>query len=159
MNLYNKLYFIEYVKSPFLNTYGYKQWYLNLSKKKYNYKHRIFNLPSVINKYLKFFHRFHIIKNVVGEHIIYIGKIVSESYYKHKKIFKLLCIRKKYFWEFWRQKNVLIYNHFSLIRPNKIILYIISIHYMSIIDIQPMINCNDIVAFHSLIQRHFINGV
>ena len=47
MNIYNKLFVLEYTRVPVLYCYS-KNWCLNLSKKKYNYNHRDFDLYSFI---------------------------------------------------------------------------------------------------------------
>jgi len=62
MNIYNTFYFIEYTRNPIftsMNTsllkpfgkhiHKYKSWYLNLSKNKYNYRHRTFDLIAFLN--------------------------------------------------------------------------------------------------------------
>jgi len=56
MNIYNTLYFLEYSKDPkieiYSSRYRAKIWFLNLSKKKYDYRHRYFDLPSYMRYYM-----------------------------------------------------------------------------------------------------------
>jgi len=53
MNIYNTLYILEYTRDPYqiINNYQFidKFWYLNLSKDKYNYKYRSFDLYAALN--------------------------------------------------------------------------------------------------------------
>jgi len=70
MNIYNTLYLIEYVRSPCLNIYGYKQWYLNLSKNKYHYKHRDFDLCSHFSKYCKEWSQYDRYHRLIGPAIV-----------------------------------------------------------------------------------------
>jgi len=53
MNIYNKLFILEYTRIPFKSCNS-KMWSLNLSKRKYWYYHRNFNLTAIIYKYSKY---------------------------------------------------------------------------------------------------------
>jgi len=54
MNIYNKLYIIEYIRSPiqlcYINKTLRKFWHLNKSKHKCHYWHRCFDLPAIIHR-------------------------------------------------------------------------------------------------------------
>jgi len=55
MNIYNKLFILEYTKNPFYHTTGYKSWYLYLSKiHSYDY-HRNFDLPAIVSNDLYYY--------------------------------------------------------------------------------------------------------
>ena len=49
MNIYNKLFILEYSRSPSEEICFDKIWYLNLSKHKYSYAHRNFDLYSYVD--------------------------------------------------------------------------------------------------------------
>ena len=60
MNIYNKLFIVEYTRNPHSKKpFGYKAFYLNMSKKKYWYYHRKFDLTSLIHKDYKYWYRFY----------------------------------------------------------------------------------------------------
>jgi len=48
MNIYNKLFILEYTRNPIHYMSGDKFWILNLSKDKYNYMHRNFDIAAYI---------------------------------------------------------------------------------------------------------------
>jgi len=53
MNIYNKLFILEYSRDPkFYKKNNIKFWYMNLSKNRYHYIHRDFDLLSLIG-YMK----------------------------------------------------------------------------------------------------------
>jgi len=58
MDIYNKLYFLEYSKDPCITRYKDKVWLLNLSNKKCNYSHRDFDLYAYISRYYRIWNQF-----------------------------------------------------------------------------------------------------
>jgi len=65
MNLYNKLYILEYTSNPIEIGFS-KLWYLNLSKKKYYYYHREFDLYAYVNPSYKFWYRLNKFNRLIG---------------------------------------------------------------------------------------------
>jgi len=81
MNIYNTLYFLEYTRDPTECTVdNYKDWYLNLSKNKYNYKHRGFDLYCMVSQsYYKCYKQYNQFHRLIGPSIIKINN--EKSYY------------------------------------------------------------------------------
>jgi len=86
MNIYNTLYFLEYSREP-IQYDKCKCWYLNLSKNRYWYCHRNFDLPAYIYKYKKRWYRFNYLYRLIGNSIIDIYTFINKYFteYKHWK--------------------------------------------------------------------------
>ena len=85
MNIYNKLFILEYVKDPWRSSsiWPMRIWYLNISKKKYNYKHRQFDLTASMELV-------HAITSLnIGEQIKSID-ISFKRWYKYSKLHRLI---------------------------------------------------------------------
>ena len=94
MNIYNTLFILEYTKDPF-SRYGKlrreKNYYLNLSKKKYDYWHRGFDLLSYFNKSVKKYHKYNILKKLIGPSIIINH---YRFYYKNSHCYQIIEYEK-----------------------------------------------------------------
>jgi len=78
MNIYNKLFILEYIKDPKLNKYGYKHWHINLSRNRGHLFHRDFDFPIIIYKNYKSWYRYNRRHRLIGPAKI---KKDNEKYY------------------------------------------------------------------------------
>jgi len=95
MNIYNKLFVIEYSKDPsMINYHDGKYWLTNLSKNKYLDIHRNFDLYAIIYKNNKYWYKHSQKHRLIGPSIIdkmnYIK--IFKSYYIKNKHFKTIYI-------------------------------------------------------------------
>jgi len=71
MNIYNKLFVLEYARNPSYNICnGMKCWYLNFSKQKSFYRHRDFDLYDSVCDNLKYWHIFNRLHKLIGPSIV-----------------------------------------------------------------------------------------
>jgi len=92
MNIYNKLYILEYSRDcNYLLLFGEKYWLLNLSEKKYHYTHRDFDLFSYVSGGVKGWYQYDQRHRLLNPAIINF----TSSFYRNM-ICKYYLIRDKY---------------------------------------------------------------
>jgi len=89
MNIYNTLYFLEYSKDP-IRSYYYKDWYMNLSKQKFHYRHREFDLVAIYGYCynMKGWYKYEKYYRLIGPTIIDING--CKSYYINNELINMI---------------------------------------------------------------------
>jgi len=94
MNIYNTLYILEYTKIPILYCYS-KHWYLNLSKSRYNYIHRDFDIFSYISDNYISWIRYDKVHRIIGPATIVSDINIPYNFFKFYYIQNNLIARYK----------------------------------------------------------------
>jgi len=90
MNIYNKLFILEYTKDPNKKQF----WLLNLSKNKCHYYHRDFDLPSYINESYIIWHQYNQFHRLIGPAHVVIVKYRFFKFVVTKRMYiRGVCIR------------------------------------------------------------------
>jgi len=84
MNIYNKFYFIEYVRQPiYIYNFNCKEWYLNTSKQKTLFLHRDFDLFAFVHNQDKQWFQFSNKCRFIGPYFIIKHKYKHNDYTKY----------------------------------------------------------------------------